>query len=288
MMQNSDGNRKMDDVCYIDIADGIGNVIQSLPFVHEMKRKYSHVYGHNRPDYESATDLVAHLYDGLVPRGCVPKSSVWYPIPNLKSMGSYPEYKSWFKFHGFDEPDKFIFEPAYDEFDEEVDVVLWGGCKPQWRSKQWTEWTQLVDKLSILDHSIGLVGLEGEGADLTDIHGRNKIYDFRGKVSLLSTGGIIKKAKLFVGNEGGLSHYAAALGTKTFIIFGGTDPVKNCPPGIYDEQVRSISAQIACQPCQFRSALNNPAYGCDDLTCLKRISVFAVLTYINNYLKWKM
>ncbi|MBI1784476.1 hypothetical protein HYR69_04970 [Candidatus Sumerlaeota bacterium] len=42
--------------------------------------------------------------------------------------------------------------------------------------------------------------------------------------SLLSAAALIASASLFIGNDSGMSHLAAALGTPTIAIFGPTDP----------------------------------------------------------------
>jgi ADP-heptose:LPS heptosyltransferase len=253
-------------VC-IDIADGLGNVIQATPFILHMKNHCDIIVGHNRPDAPTSCDVVSHLFDEIVNKP--PRDIPWFPIPNLRKMGSYPEWQSWFKFHGIEQPKKISSSVNSLDIDcPEHDFVIWGGCKRAWKSKQWPYWSQLADKLSSMGYSVCLTGLPGEVSPVPDC-------DFFFDSSLLRVGGLIKKAKAFIGNEGGLSHYSAALGTKTYIIYGGTDPVKNLPPC---GDVTRISKGLGCQPCQFN--VRNPEYGCAERVCLTSLSIEDVLKEI--------
>jgi ADP-heptose:LPS heptosyltransferase len=79
------------------------------------------------------------------------------------------------------------------------------------------------------------------------IRGRN-VVDMRGRFSLLETAGVLHEAYLFVGNDTGLSHIAAALGTPSFIVFGPTNIQKNLPPrnGFPIHE----TGGLPCRPCQ--------------------------------------
>jgi len=249
-------------VCVIDIADGIGNIIQSIPFIVEMKKKYNKVIGHNRPDFPESVDIVRHLYDGLRDKGDVGRCDKYYPIPNLSRMGSYSEYRSWFKYHKEQVPKFFVFDVAHKEMDDKYDMVIWPECKPQWRSKQWPYWNELVQYIQSMGvtYRIAVVGSDKNGMKIDGVD------DLRGKLTLMETGGIIKNTCYYIGNEGGISHYANALGKNVYIIYGGTDVVKNMPPsrnGLY-----RVSLGLDCQPCQFGMCKSHPARGCQELDCL--------------------
>ena len=64
----------------------------------------------------------------------------------------------------------------------------------------------------------------------------------------------------YLGNDSGVSHLAAAAGTKCFVIFGPTDPVRWAPAG---ENVTVICADLPCRPCG-QTAADCPR----DLRCL--------------------
>ena len=59
----------------------------------------------------------------------------------------------------------------------------------------------------------------------------NKIFDSTGKTSLKEAGALIKRCKLFICNDSGLLHIAAAVGTRTLCIFGATDSRRINPFG---------------------------------------------------------
>ncbi|MFO7665696.1 MAG: lipopolysaccharide heptosyltransferase II [Desulfobacterales bacterium] len=75
---------------------------------------------------------------------------------------------------------------------------------------------------------------------------RHKPVDFCGATSLGEAMGIIGRCNLFVTNDSGLMHVAAALGVSTLAIFGSTDHVATGPRGI---RTRIIKHDIDCSPC---------------------------------------
>ena len=75
---------------------------------------------------------------------------------------------------------------------------------------------------------------------------RHKPVDFCGTTSLGEAMGIIRRCNLFVTNDSGLMHIAAALGVPTLAIFGSTDHVATGPRGV---KTRIIKHDIDCSPC---------------------------------------
>ena len=55
------------------------------------------------------------------------------------------------------------------------------------------------------------------------------VFDFCGDLSLTESAAILKKAKLFIGNDSGLGHIASATKTKSFTIFGEGNPLRYKP-----------------------------------------------------------
>jgi ADP-heptose:LPS heptosyltransferase len=150
---------------------------------------------------------------------------------------------------------------------EGYDVVLWPECKPNWPCKRWPYFKELA---SYFD-DIVIIGTEPD-------NNFPNATDYRGRLTLLQTGGIIKNARIFIGNEGGMVHYAAALGIKTYVIMGATDPVKCLPPG----NTIDISLHLKCQPCQFRTMMvtETTAIGCHEKSCLNDLTAKKVMEYI--------
>lgn len=65
---------------------------------------------------------------------------------------------------------------------------------------------------------------------------------------LRSLAGLLAKAALFIGNDSGPGHIAAAVGTPTLTLFGPTDPRLWAPPGKCSQVLRAPAADIAAIP----------------------------------------
>ncbi|HHT9109501.1 MAG TPA: glycosyltransferase family 9 protein [Candidatus Wunengus sp. YC64] len=87
---------------------------------------------------------------------------------------------------------------------------------------------------------------------------------------------IIKRSNLFVGNDSGIAHVAAAVGTPTITIFGPTDPGKWGPRG---ERVKILYKKSPCSPCSFDTRRN-----CFSQICLEGVTVEDVISEIR-YMK---
>jgi len=83
---------------------------------------------------------------------------------------------------------------------------------------------------------------------------------------------IIKRCKLFVGNDSGITHLAAAVGTPTISIFAPTDPSMWGPRG---EQVKILYKKSPCSPCPSDTRRN-----CFSQTCLENVTVENVISQI--------
>ena len=67
-----------------------------------------------------------------------------------------------------------------------------------------------------------------------------------GSTTLGEAMALIKRCRLFVSNDSGLMHVAAALRVPTVAVFGSTDPVATGPRG---DRARIVRRPIACSPC---------------------------------------
>ncbi len=66
--------------------------------------------------------------------------------------------------------------------------------------------------------------------------------------SLSNTAALIKTCRLFVSNDSGLMHTAAAMGVQTVSLFGPSDPTRNAPHGRGHIVVRA-NPLLPCMPC---------------------------------------
>jgi len=99
-----------------------------------------------------------------------------------------------------------------------------------------------------------------------------------GAGSLLFTAEIIRRASVFVGNDSGLAHVAAGVGTKSVILSGPGDPTEVAP---YSDKATTIAKELFCKPCY-----KNYCWRKDKpLECLKLIEVEEVCASVVANLK---
>lgn len=253
--------------CSIELFSGIGNVIQTLPFATEMLERYDDVTYHLKyVDYPESVQLASNIFSKCWGKARhVPPTHKIFKHPVRRSES---EYKCWFIDNNESLPleyriDNIRFTPS----SRKHRVIIWPDAKDNWPCKQWDKFKQLAKYFE----DVAIVGINSKV-------GFPGATDYRGKLNLLATGGIIKNAQIFIGTEGGISHYAAALGVKTYIIYGCTDHIKNMPP---NNAVR-ISKGLPCQPCQFNGMIQKGVtmYGCDHRKCLANLTVEEVISQI--------
>jgi heptosyltransferase-2 len=73
-----------------------------------------------------------------------------------------------------------------------------------------------------------------------------KVVDLAGRTDLGQALALLKRLSLFVTNDSGLMHAAAALGTPTVAVFGSTNPVTTSPLG---PKVALVRREVECSPC---------------------------------------
>jgi ADP-heptose:LPS heptosyltransferase len=88
-------------------------------------------------------------------------------------------------------------------------------------------------------------------------------------LSLLQVASVIEGCQLFIGNDSGISHLAAALGLPTVALFGPTDPMVWSPRG---EKAVVIQKRIDCSPCP-----REKFFLCRDFECVRAIGIEEVL-----------
>ena len=121
------------------------------------------------------------------------------------------------------------------------------------RAKRWT--TERYARLNdLLQESSGInVVLMGSKKELEisrEIYEKSdtKPVTLTGKTELADAISILSEFDLFVSNDMGLAHIASAVGTKTLVIFGPTNPLATSPRG-----AEIISKNIDCVPCTLRN-----------------------------------
>jgi heptosyltransferase II len=118
-------------------------------------------------------------------------------------------------------------------------------------AKQWfpERFASLAERLSRdLRARILIFGSRGDKsvASLLIQGARVPLMDLTGQTTLSQAIGLISRCRLFVTNDSGLMHVAAALGIPVVAIFGSTDPMRTAPLGKNCRVVRSL---LPCAPC---------------------------------------
>jgi ADP-heptose:LPS heptosyltransferase len=78
-------------------------------------------------------------------------------------------------------------------------------------------------------------------------------------LSLSQLAALLGRSDVYLGNDSGVTHLAAAVGIPTFALFGPSDPRQWAPRG---KKVALISRQIACSPCANATMKSCPHRAC--------------------------
>jgi heptosyltransferase-2 len=87
---------------------------------------------------------------------------------------------------------------------------------------------------------------DSDTAAMVQAQAKYPMIDLTGKTGLKEAMALMARCRLFISNDSGLMHVAAALGVPTVAIFGSTNPVATSPPG-RDNVI--IHKDVACSPC---------------------------------------
>lgn len=145
-------------------------------------------------------------------------------------------------------------------------IVALGVGSTNSRAKRWQAagFAELNDRLQEeLKADVVLIGAKDELEVSQDVFEKSKIKPkiLTGKTSLSEAVAILSEINLLVSNDMGLAHVAPAVGTKTLVIFGPTNPQTTQPIGA--EIIRRET--VECSPCMLRDC---PI----DHRCMTRIS----------------
>lgn len=120
------------------------------------------------------------------------------------------------------------------------------------RAKRWQtkSYAKLNDQLQEkLNANVVLIGDKSELEVSIEVaeKSRRKPILLTGKTSLAEATAILSAADLLVSNDTGPAHISVALGTKTIVIFGPTNPLTTHPIG-----AEIIRKNVECSPCMLR------------------------------------
>lgn len=164
-----------------------------------------------RTDPPSGMHAARHFASAIT--GRVPRVEE-LPLPNLRAFGEHRQSaKNWLNAHGIDADQSFA-------------VIHPGSGSPRkcWPSENFAA---IVNRLTV--RGLPVVLLEGPAdassvADtLTALPGPLQPPIARGR-ELGTVAGLLRRCALYLGNDSGISHLAAAVGAPSVVVFGRTDP----------------------------------------------------------------
>lgn len=110
-----------------------------------------------------------------------------------------------------------------------------------------------------------------------------RVRDMAGRTTLPQAAALLEGCDLFVGNDSGLMHLAAAAGTKVVALFG---PSNHRAWGPWTEPGRSvvIRSDLPCSPCFYRGRSLGTPEGCPARPCLHDITPDQAVATIERFL----
>jgi ADP-heptose:LPS heptosyltransferase len=223
---------------------GLGDTLLTFPILEIFKRKGFYTVAVGNTDYYKIAKAIGWadetLYekpvgnfdleisiglDGIYP---FPKERIWIVEYYLKSLGLSEPFSKKLPLEGYDQ------SPIKDK------VVL----HPSSGSKKKNPPLELFTKIEefFVDLGYECIYLIGEADSWLKSYVKNYV-EFLDPFEMAKH---LKSAKLFVGNDSGVSHLSSYLGVPTFVFFGPTDWKVWKPIG---EKVFPISLELECSPC---------------------------------------
>ena len=126
--------------------------------------------------------------------------------------------------------------------------------------------------ISELGYQIVLLGAGAEfKAGEVVASGEENIINLCGKTDISAAGAILSRARLFIGNDSGLAHLAAAVNIPLVVLSGADDPAETSP--LSDRKKVIIRSELDCISCVKNRC---PLKGDKFMRCMREISVDSV------------
>jgi len=135
---------------------------------------------------------------------------------------------------------------------EDLLVGIHAGSGPRAPAKRWgiEKYAEVVRRLrDDLGAKVVLTGSRDErdlAAGVIELAGGEGVFNSSGELSIRQTAALLARCRLFISNDTGPMHLAAALGTRTIGLFGPETPIRYGPVG---KANRAVYAGIHCSPC---------------------------------------
>jgi heptosyltransferase-2 len=150
----------------------------------------------------------------------------------------------------------------------------------RWGTSNYIELSKKI--ITQFNHKIVLIGTEGDrkvGDEIVESAGASSVVNLAGKTSLRELASVISQSNLFIGNDSGPAHLAAAVGVPIIVLSGADDPLSTSP-------MATNKSLIYLQELECISCVKNkcPLKKDDFMQCMKGVSVDMVLKEVHNSL----
>jgi hypothetical protein len=298
------------------LGGGIGNIIQATPAINAVSAagwtvdlllhcnsssdfdifkipSVRHIF-QTAPNAPGGVPVYAYQLNGPFTPGKKLCAEVKF-TPRISYAQHLPESKIYLDLAHQMGVDSLKFEPqveinvgTYGPFPKNPETVaIYCGSKHNWAMKRWDKYDELASHFD----NVVVVGTTN------DIYSHGNPAWIKRKWNwpknteifmgtLQEAAFLISKCKMFIGNDGGLAHVAAATGVPTHILFGPSSDVKNKPLA---QNVKVIALDLPCRPCQFKADKTGKQIFRGDkadcpknMKCMRDMSVAYVLKNIRN------
>jgi ADP-heptose:LPS heptosyltransferase len=121
----------------------------------------------------------------------------------------------------------------------------------QWASRRWPaeRFAAVADEMADSGAQIVLTGTAAETALAANVaeRMRHAPIELVGQTSLGALAALVARARLVVCNDTGISHIAAALGTRSVVVASGSDTARWAPAD--SDRHRVLAHYPPCRPC---------------------------------------
>jgi hypothetical protein len=152
-------------------------------------------------------------------------------------------------------------------------VILAPGCKTgEMAAKRWPWFPELstrFEDVAVVGTSDDLRGFNG-----TPVYFPPHVRSLVDRLTLRRTAEVLASAGLVIGNDSGLAHIAAAVGTPTLMLFG---PTPDRELGPLPPNAHVLRLELPCAPCWFRKRFEACSKQID---CLSDITVDQVVAAV--------
>ncbi len=174
-------------------------------------------------------------------------------------------------------------------YSEDERIVAGINAGSAWPTKRWParKWARLIKKLSAArGGKVLMVGGPGEkdwNAEIERLAGAGHCLNFTGRTSMPELMEAIRPLKVFISNDSGPMHIAAAMGVPAVGIFGPTTRELGFFP--YGPGNRVIETPLACRPCALHGSKKCPR---GHFLCMRLLTVDEVFKAAQDLAKPEM